>query len=316
MNMFKTWPGGFDRHYKGVSPQLLARVRQNWIAQRLDLDEIWRGSIQTLPGFADLDGLPDFPDSRPVDLLMLFDQGCAWVEALRCVSNALVSRPGDGRLEGCQARGLLAVTTRLRDELAAVRTLAIAGLAMPAMQISRAISEDVDLALALLVRRKLAQAFAECRSPEDAAEFWRRHVAGGRAFRLVAQALYRYGLDYSEDSDYVRWRKEVLVFLGSAVHSSFIGTAAAEGSGAAGGLNPAAQECLYFATIRIQELCAYSQVIGGDLKADLAALAPTGDLTDMNLRFARDGAEIIIDQMRWLTGSREAPSGRGSGIVH
>ncbi len=125
--------------------------------------------------------------------------------------------------------------TRLRDELAAVRTLAIAGLAMPAMQISRSISEDVDLALALLVRRKLAQAFVECRSPEDAAEFWRRHVAGGRAFRLVAQALYRVGLDYSEDSEYVRWRKEVLVFLGSAVHSSFVGTAAAEGRAPAAG---------------------------------------------------------------------------------
>ena len=100
---------------------------------------------------------------------------------------------------------------------------------MPAMQISRAISEDVDLALAIMVRRRLAQAFVECRTPEDAAEFWRNHVAGGRAFRLVAQALYRFGLDYSEDSDYVRWRKEVLVFLGSAVHTSFVGAASGEG---------------------------------------------------------------------------------------
>ena len=316
MNVLESMPRGFDRHYVGVSPQLLARVRQNWVAQRLDLDTIWRGSIPTLPGFTELDGLSVFQDSRPIDLVMLFDQGCCWVDALRHAAIALVARPESGKLQQDQVRGLLAVTTRLRDELAAVRTLAIAGLAMPAMQISRAISEDVDLALALLVRRKLAQAFAECRSPEDSAEFWRRHVAGGRAFRLVAQALYRFGLDYSEDSEYVRWRKEVLVFLGSAVHSSYVGMAASEGRSSAGRLNPAAQECIYFATIRMQELCAYSQVIGGDLKADLTTLEPDGELSETRLRFARDGGEVIIDQMRWLTGARDAPAEKGCGTVH
>jgi hypothetical protein len=316
MNVQESMPRGFDRHYIGVSPQLLARVRQNWVAQRLDLDTIWRDSIPTLPGFTEIDNLSVFPDSRPIDLLMLFDQGCCWVDALRHAAEALQARPGDGKLERDQVRGLFAVTTRLRDELAAVRTLTIAGLSMPAMQISRAISEDVDLALALMVRRKLAQAFAECRSPEDAAEFWRRHVAGGRAFRLVAQALYRFGLDYSEDSEYVRWRKEVLVFLGSAVHSSFVGMAASEGRSTAGKLNPASQECIYFTTIRMQELCAYSQVIGGDLKADLTALEADCALAEMRLRFARDGGEIIIDQMRWLTGTRVTPAGTNCGIVH
>ena len=176
---------------------------------------------------------------------------------------------------------------------------------MPAMQISRAISEDVDLALAIMVRRRLAQAFVECRTPEDAAEFWRNHVAGGRAFRLVAQALYRFGLDYSEDSDYVRWRKEVLVFLGSAVHTSFVGAASGEGAVAVGPLNSAAQECLYFATMRVQEMCAYALVIGGDFKSDLAGLTPGEPLSDSRLRFVRDGGEIIIDQMRWLTGSAD-----------
>lgn len=315
MGRLETTRRGLDHHYVGVSPQLLARVRQSWIAQRLDLDAVWRESIQTLPGYAELGVLPVFIDSRPIDLLLLFDQACCWVDAVRRAAAMLDGRAA-GKLSPEQARGLVAVTSRLRDELAAVRTLALAGLAMPAMQISRSISEDVDLVLAIMVRRRLAQAFVECRTPEDAAEFWRNHVAGGRAFRLVAQALYRFGLDYSDDSEYVRWRKEVLVFLGSAVHTSFVGAATIEAAVSAGPLNSAAQECLYFATMRVQEMCAYALVIGGDFKTDIAGVAPTDALSDSQLRFVRDGGEIIIDQMRWLTESAETPHGRFGRPVH
>ncbi len=315
MSILETTRRSLDRHYLGVSPQLLARVRQSWIAHRLDLDAVWRESIQKLPGYGEIDALPVFNDSRPIDLLLLFDQACCWIDAVRRAAAMLDGRP-ETRLTPEQARGLVAVTNRLRDELAAVRTLTIAGLAMPAMQISRSISEDVDLGLALLVRRRLAQAFVECRTPEDAAEFWRNHVSGGRAFRLVAQALYRFGLDYSEDSDYVRWRKEVLVFLGSAVHTSFVGAASGDGPVSDGPLNGAAQECLYFATMRMQEMCAYALVIGGDFKSDLAGIGGDDALADNQLRFVRDGGEIIIDQMRWLTGAADAPERGRVRAVH
>lgn len=303
--VFETTRRGHDRHYTGVSPQLLARIRANWSAQGLDLDAIWRDTIQRLPGYGELDHLPEFPDSRPIDLLMLFDQACCWIDTLRHVALMLQTRADQARLTPDQTAALAAITARLRDELAAVRMLSIAGLAMPAMQIARSISEDVDLALAILVRRKLAHGFVACRTPEEAAEFWRRHLAGGRAFRLVAEALYRFGLDYSEDSDYVRWRKEVLVFLGSAVHTSFTGSAAVERGGADDGLNPTAQECLYFATIRVQEMCAYSLVLGTDLRADMAALVPAPGMPTQRLRFAQAAGEIIVDQMRWLTNTRE-----------
>jgi hypothetical protein len=182
--------------------------------------------------------------------------------------------------------------------------LTVAGLALPAMQITRSISEDIDLALVLLIRRKHAQSFVECRSPEDAAEFWRRHIAGGRAFRLVAQALYRFGLDHSNDSDYARWRKEVLVFLGSVVHTSFV-HAGDDLPECARGLNSAAQECLYFATIRVQEMCAYSIVLGASLREDMASLTPAPGLEAERLRFAQLGGDIIVDQMRWLTDQRD-----------
>lgn len=293
-------------------------MRQNWSALGIDLDAIWRDTIPALPGYAELDHLPAFSDSRPLDLLLLFDQGCCWVNSLHQASLMLQElSAGEGtaavnRLTPQQIEGIAAVTTRLRSELAAVRMLAIAGLTMPAMQISRSISEDIDLALALLVRRKLAQSFVTCRTAADATEFWRRHVAGERAFRLVAQALYRYGLDYSEDSEYVRWRKEVLVFLGSAVHTSFIGSAATTAADSGASLNAAALECLYFATVRLQEMCAYSLVLGNDLRHDLAALRPDGELARAHLRFVQSGGDIIIDQMRWLTGNAESslPAGR------
>jgi hypothetical protein len=293
-----------DRHYLGVSPQLLARVRQSWSALSLDLDAIWRDSVLALPGFCDLDDLPLFADSRPIDLLLLFDQGFCWFDTLRRVCLMLQQRASEGRLSAAQLQGLGSVCTRLRDELAAVRMLTVAGLALPAMQITRSISEDIDLALVLLIRRKHAQSFVECRSPEDAAEFWRRHIAGGRAFRLVAQALYRFGLDHSNDSDYARWRKEVLVFLGSVVHTSFV-HAGDDLPECARGLNSAAQECLYFATIRVQEMCAYSIVLGASLREDMASLTPAPGLEAERLRFAQLGGDIIVDQMRWLTDLRD-----------
>ncbi|TVQ53457.1 MAG: hypothetical protein EA355_13360 [Rhodobacteraceae bacterium] len=295
---------GFDRHYVGVSPQLLARVRQNWSALGLDLDVAWRDSIATLPGFAGPEGLRRGPDSWPVDLLMLFDQGCCWANALRVGALALRDAPQEGRLTPEQLEGLVAVSSRLREAAAAVRALALAGLARPGMQIARSVSEDVELALALLVRRKLARAFVACRTPEDAADFWRRHVAGGRAFRLVAQALYRFGLDYTEDSEYVRWRREVLVFLGSAVHTSFIGVG--QSGDGCGPLGPAAQECLYFATVRLQELCAYALVLGDDLRADLEALAAPQGPAATHVALLVRGGGVVIDQMRWLTEAQSA----------
>ena len=71
--------------------------------------------------------------------------------------------------------------------------------------------------------------------------------------RAVAEQLYRVGLDYSDDSSYARWRKEVQVLLGAAVHTSFLGAGAMVRATADGGaFTPAAQECLHFATLRLQ----------------------------------------------------------------
>ncbi len=215
-----------EAYYRQVSPQLLARVRQLWSARGLDLDLAWRTAIREMPGCLPLETALRPRASRPVDMLLLFDQAAIWAHCLR-VGTACAWRAVEaGRrsaLSGDQLRGLLAVLGRLADEIAAVRVLAAAGLAMPAMQIMRSLSEDVDMALVLLVRPKVARQFAECRTPQAAGEFWKRHIAGGRAFRAVAEQLYRVGLDHSEQSSYARWRKEVQVLLGAAVHTSYAG---------------------------------------------------------------------------------------------
>ncbi len=206
-----------------------------------------------------------------MDLLLLFDQAAIWVHGLRVATGCAWRLAAAGQqtaLSGDQLRGLLAILGRLREEIAAVRVLAVTGLPTPAMQIMRSISEDVDMALVVLLRPKVARQFAECRTPQEAGEFWKRHVAGGRAFRAVAEQLYRVGLDYSEDSSYAHWRKEVQVLLGAAVHTSYVG---------AGGPDTAASDCLYFATLRLQELCVYSLMLGQALRADLAAGAATAD---------------------------------------
>ena len=289
--------------YRHVSPQLLARVRQLWSARGLDLDAAWGGAIRDAPGFLPL-ALERRPqDSRPVDLLLLFDQAAIWVYGLQVATGCAWRLAAAGQqtaLSGDQLRGLLAILGRLREEIAAVRVLAVTGLPTPAMQIMRSISEDVDMALVVLLRPKVARQFAECRTPQEAGEFWKRHVAGGRAFRAVAEQLYRVGLDFSEDSSYAHWRKEVQVLLGAAVHTSYIG---------AGGPDTAASDCLYFATLRLQELCIYSLMLGQALRADLAAGAATADPAERALiRVALEGGEIVLDQMRWLTAAEEPAS--------
>ncbi|MEL6196290.1 MAG: hypothetical protein AAFT19_00450 [Pseudomonadota bacterium] len=310
--MFEGSVTNLDRHYTGVSPQLLARIRQTWSVLGIDLDLLWRRSIHRMPGATPLIDTPAFADSRPIDLLLLFDQAAIWVDALRDVCAAMETREEERKLSPSQITALGAVTTRLMSELAAVRMLTLAGLSLPAMQVVRSVSEDVDLALLLLVRRRHAQSFVDARSPEEAAAFWRRHVAGGRAFRLVAQALYRFGLDHGDDSDYARWRKEVLVFLGTAVHGSFTSVAGGAADSPPGRLNSASQECLYFATTRLQEFCAYTLVLGADLRADLAAFDPASPIEAERRALLTRGGDIIIDQMRWLTEDRAPPPDRAA----
>ena len=178
-----------------------------------------------------------------------------------------------------------------------MRVLAIAGLTTPAMQIMRSISEDVDMALVVLLRPKVARQFAECRTPEAAGEFWKRHVAGGRAFRAVAEQLYRVGLDYSEDSSYARWRRRSRCCW---VPPCIPPTSAPAGRR---GVN----DCLYFATLRLQELCVYSLMLGQALRTDLAAALPLRLSRPRQglLRVALEGGEIVLDQMRWLTAAEE-----------
>ena len=142
----------------------------------------------------------------------------------------------------------------------------------------------------------MARQFAECRTPQAAGEFWKRHIAGGRAFRAVAEQLYRVGLDHSEQSSYARWRKEVQVLLGAAVHTSYVGHSQ-EAAGTDG---------LYFATLRLQELCVYSLMLGQALRVDLAAGTAAATTAEQALiRVALEGGEIVLDQMRWLTAAQE-----------
>lgn len=287
---------GLDSFYSGVSPQLLARVRQSWSAKGLDLDAVWRASVHSMKGFRALDRDLSGTNSRPVDLLLLFDQCCAWIDTVRYLAGTLCERD-DCRSTPDQLRSLVTVTARLRVELASIRLLLLEGLTMPALQISRSVSEDVDLALAMLVRRSLARKFVACTTPEASADFWRRHVSGGRAFRTVTQELYRHGLDHTDDSEYARWRKEVLVFLGSVVHTSPFSVGP---RGEPGPLDPAAQECLSFVTIRLQEMCGYARILGTDLRDDLERLEDVEGLMSQRRGFALAADDIIIDQLRWL----------------
>lgn len=283
--------------YPGLSPQLLARVRQLWSVQGLDFDTAWREGVRDMPGFRALPRINDSATSAQVDLVFLFDQCVIWVKAVHAAAREGYAQDVSG-LDPAQWHGLAALTARLTEQMTALRMLALTDLPLPAMQIARSLSEDVDMLLVLLVRRKLAARFIACRTVEEASGFWRRHIAGGRAFRALTEKLYEIGLDYSPDTDYGRWRKDVLANLGAAVHSNAL---AMPGTERRPGARFGNDNSLHFATFRIHELCAYAQLIKPDLVGalTLATDRPSGTGTQADL--AAPLSAIIVNQIQSLS---------------
>jgi hypothetical protein len=295
-------PAGPEAFYREISPQLAARLRQGWAAGGHDLDLIWGACIRGLPGFRPLpQGAAPGPDSSAHDGLCLFDQALIWLMALARAGRAGARLQGLG-LTSSQLAAMDVLGSRMAETAAAMRLLILSGLAVPALQLARSVSEDVDMLLALLLRRRLAEQFLACRSAEDANDFWRRHIAGGRAFQAVAEKLYAIGLDHSDDSAYGQWRRGVLTLLGSAIHSSPLGHGARQGA-AAWPEDALARDCLDFVTHRLHELCAWAHLLDIGLGADLvriAAAAATAPAEEARLlAFAAGSRDLLLDQLRW-----------------
>jgi len=291
-------PAPPELSYPGLSPQILARVLQLWSARGLDFDTHWR---LVVPGMRGYRALPrhETASSAQVDLVFLFDQCGIWVQALHAAATMGHAHKVPG-LDPAQWHGVAAVSARLIEQIAALRVLALSDLPMPAMQIARSISEDVDMILTQLARRKLAARFVACRDVDEANEFWRRHIAGGRAFRTVAAKLYDIGLDQSAGSDYAQWRAQVLTTLGAAVHSNAL--SAPDAPPRRGLLN---HDSLYFTTFRLQELCAYAQLISPTLAEALeqaSNTAPCAQTREARLaRLAAPMSAVLVNQIQSLS---------------
>ena len=283
--------------YPGLSPQLLARVKQLWSAAGIEFDSHWRLGLRSLPGFRALPRIDRATSSTDVDLVFLFDQCVIWVRALQAAADLGRQQQIDG-LTGAQWHGRAALSARLPEQFAALRLLALTDLPMPAMQIARAVSEDVDMTLVLLIRRKLADRFAECRSVEEASAFWRRHIAGGRAFRSISEKLYTVGIDHSADTDYAKWRKSVLTTLGAAVHSNALSSGPAKRGEGNVLLNG---DSLHFATFRMHELCAFAQLVAPDLTGALKAAAKGGPSASPLAALAAPMNAILVNQIPSLS---------------
>ena len=290
-------PLSFERSYPGVSPQLLAHTRQMWSARGLDLDRIWQDTIVRLRGFRDPEEWNRGADSRPIDSFFMFDQAIIWVAALHASADHAVGMEKAG-LSVQQWESLHALTFRMIEQLDAIRVLFLTDLPTPSMQIARSISEDVDMALAFVARPKLARRFVECSTTDEATEFWRRHIAGGRAFKAVSEQLYRAGLEFDQSGEYAAWRRRVGAILGTAVHTSFRPVRMNE-LGAPSGQFSKTSDCLYFVTLRLQEMCVYSHGLRTEFGEDLAAVAQltqpgtTGGLA----RLTPSISEIAMAQM-------------------
>lgn len=291
--------------YPGLSPQILARINQLWSAAGLDFAPYWRVGVRNLPGFRALPRVETSTNSANVDLVFLYDQCVLWTGALHAATSAGRQHDTDG-LSPAQWHGLAGLSARLTEQMAALRLLALTDLPMPAMQIARSISEDVDMVLVVLIRPKLAQRFAECQTVEDASDFWRRHIAGGRAFRYISEKLYAVGINYSADTDYAKWRKSVLSTLGAAVHSNALNTHVPERQQGTVLMNG---DSLHFAAFRIHEMCAFAQLVEPKLTDALnsAGLVAVDTSLATNTLAALAGPlnSILVNQIQSLTDAPE-----------
>ncbi|POF30856.1 hypothetical protein [Roseibium marinum] len=290
----------FENSYRGCSPQLLARTQQLWSARGLDHERIWRRSIGSLNSFRPFRVSEFNVNSAPMDAFLLFDQALIWVAALHAAACRSDTLP-ETRLSREQWLSVRAVTFRLMEQLDGIRLLFFADLPIPAMQIARSISEDADMVLAFLVRRKLAQRFTNCSSVEETTDFWRRHIAGGRAYRVVTEQLYSVGLDYGSDGAYSDWRRSTVATLGAAAHTSFHWHLMRDASPGFEPLFRQTGDCLDFVTLRLQEMCAYSSVLQDRLQEDLVSLRKqaAGDPNpDILAASAAVIGEITVNQWR------------------
>ncbi|WP_227269273.1 hypothetical protein [Roseobacter weihaiensis] len=292
-------PVSLERYYAGMSPQLLARTRQMWSARGLDLDAAWQETICRLRGYCTVDHCTDEIDSIPMDGVFMFDQAVIWIASLRESAGIAMQMQGT-RLIRQQWEALHALTFRMIEQLDAVRLLSLTQLPSPSMQIARSISEDVDMALAFLSRPKLARRFVACATVDEANEFWRRHIAGGRAFRAVTEQLYRAGLEFDQSGEYETWRKSVKATLGTAVHTSFRPPSQPTLNGTPGSFRESS-DCHFFVTFRLHEMCAYSHVLQKDLREDLDSISEhLGAEDGLNLgAWTSRISEITVDQLRW-----------------
>lgn len=263
-----------------------------------------------MPGSRPLPQIEDTASSAQVDLVFLFAQCVIWVKAVQAAAQCRRVSAIEG-LDPAQWHGLAAVTALLTDQMIALRMLALTDLPMPALQIARSVSEDVDMLLVLLVllvRHKLAARFIACRCVDEANAFWRRHIAGGHAFRALTEKLYEIGLDYSPNTEFRRWRKDLLTNLGVAVNSNAL---AMPGTVHRPGTHFGNDNSLYFATFRIHELCAYAQLIKPDLTdaPSRATQQGPGPLASL----AAPLSAVIVNQIQSL--SQPAPGQPAEGSI-
>ena len=179
-----------------------------------------------------------------------------------------------------------------------MRVLAVAGLPTPAMQIIRSISEDVRHGAGRCsCGPKVARQFAECRTPQEAGEFWKRHIAGGRAFRAVAEQLYRVGLDYSKTAATPAGARRSRCCW--ARPSNLLCRRRRAGR-RLGWQLPLLRDAAAAGAVRLLPDAGPGAARRPRRRGDRG-----GPAEQALIRVTLEGGEIVLDQMRWLTAAEE-----------
>ncbi|KJF73110.1 hypothetical protein RP75_12930 [Agrobacterium arsenijevicii] len=112
------------------------------------------------------------------------------------------------------------ISWRICTELVAIRKLILEGLDVPAKQILRSMSENLDALGLATISAEFCSDFIEDQDVENANKTWHKYISKGKARKLIKNNLPVYFAEKLTEHDIYREEEEKV--LSAAAHPSFI----------------------------------------------------------------------------------------------
>lgn len=121
-----------------------------------------------------------------------------------------------------QLAGCLVALSRLATDAMAIRTLVVGGFEVQARSLATNLGESAELLAGLVLNPEIASEFYDAKEPEEAREFWHRHVSKGRLRNRIRDHQRERGVPEDAILEFSAWLSEERLVWGASKHPSFM----------------------------------------------------------------------------------------------